>query len=473
MKSLKKFAFMILFVLVCPLFAMACGELKFDDVPYSGTSITGEEIVSDINHARTYMLDDIALRLKIETINTYTFYETEDNSITNKKIKDVIVTTLPSAKKDSDISVAMVETTRYQDGQKQYKQTSTFVRKKASGYEGYVSHCYFLAEIKVGEETISSKSRIKYESGYSEYADLFNSAFVEVKPEEIDKISKKNFEGVNYYKLESVLGGYEAVSERFEQDSNLYLNPQLFKSLSPEFDTPMPFSYVYGLNGAGYLTYAKLNYDLVNSNREKYLSVESVSKVKSYGDKVKKLTEPENADDYTVETFMTDMQMAESYVVYNNDTSENYTTTTTVAKIGSINPNYAVKVETKQGVSVTKTDYYYVAYDESSDSNYQSYKVSKTEKTYQESDYVLDLLKYDFNVGFTKVTNGVYQYGEGLSYINITMKDGEVEKLSNVTNDASFDLYVKSFGTDIESLDLVLSLNGFTLVETEGEGSGD
>ena len=149
------------------------------------------------------------------------------------------------------------------------------------------------------------------------------------------------------------------------------------------------------------------------------------------------------------------------------------TGTTTVAKIGLVNPDYAVKVETRQGVAVTKTDYYYVMYNSSSENGYQSYSVSKAEATYQESDYVLDLLRYNFNVGLTKITNGVYQYGEGLSYINISMNNGEIEKLSNVKNDSTFDLYVKNFGSDVNSLDLVLSLNGFTLVEAGEEGSGD
>lgn len=474
MKNLKKFAFVILFILVCPFFTMACGELKFEDVPYTGTSITSQEIVDNINHARTYMLDDLALKLKIETVNTYTFYEVEDGTILNKKVKDVIVTTIPSVKEEKDISVSSIEVTRFEDGKEKYRQLSTFVREKASGYDGYISNCYTLNRVKVEDgDDVVTKSRTKYESSYTEYSDLFNNAFVDVKPEEIDKITKKNFEGINYYKLESILAGYEAVSTRFEQDNNLYLNPQLFKSLSPEFDTAMPYSYVYGLNGSGYLAYAKLNYELVNAKREKYLAVESISKVKAYGNKVANLEKPADADDYTVETFITNMQSEKAYVVYNNDSADNYTTTTTVAKIGLVNPDYAVKVETRQGVAVTKTDYYYVMYNASSESKYQSYSVSKAEGTYQESDYVLDLLKYNFNVSLAKIANGVYQYGEGLSYINISMNNGEIEKLSNVTNDSTFDLYVKNFGSDVDSLDLVLSLNGFTLVEAGEEGSGD
>ena len=78
------------------------------------------------------------------------------------------------------------------------------------------------------------------------------------------------------------------------------------------------------------------------------MAVESISKVKAYGNKVANLAKPADADDYTVETFITNMQSEKAYVVYNNDSADNYTTTTTVAKIGLVNPDYAVKVETRQ-----------------------------------------------------------------------------------------------------------------------------
>ena len=92
MKNIKNILFLLIIVFVCPLFVMACGEEKYEDIPFTGSSLTGQEVVTNIDNARTYMISQLGLRAKIETTNTYTFSKTTNDDIQeNKTIKDVII----------------------------------------------------------------------------------------------------------------------------------------------------------------------------------------------------------------------------------------------------------------------------------------------------------------------------------------------------------------------------------------------
>lgn len=480
MKNIKKILFLVIIALICPIFVMACGEEKYEDIPFTSSSLTGQEVVSTVDTARTLMITGLELRTKIETVNTYKFTKTtkSDDVLENKTIKDVITTTVGNAK--SNPAVSSIEKTRYVNDKKVFKELKTFVRQTTSGNDGYISYCYTLTETYSEDGDVSVKNREEYDSGYYDFATLFNSAIVTAKANEIDVVSQKSFQGTTYYRLESKLNGYEVVSDRFEKNLNICTNPELFASLAPEYDAPMPFMYEYGINGSGYISYARVNYHVINSDREDYLSVDSVSRVVGYGDALSPLKEPSNIDDYTAETFINILNQEKSYIVYRkNGLEANEYYDTTVIKIGKTNPDYSVKVEKYVAGSVTSTMYYYVKYEESSSSNYKSYILEDypTKTIYKECDYVLDLLDYNFALSFSKenTQNGIYHFGDATTYIKVSLTNNEISKISTIKGDISLELDIHGYGKNVEPLHMPTSLNGFTFVEPEpdsGEGEG-
>ena len=79
--------------------------------------------------------------------------------------------------------------------------------------------------------------------------------------------------------------------------------------------------------------------------------------------------------------------------------------------------------------------------------------------TFKKEEKVLDLIGFDFSVPFTSKNSNVYQYGSGLSYIEITMENNEVGKITTTKNEQPVTLFVNSYGEDISSLGL-LTLEG-------------
>ena len=63
MKKFKSVFFLFIFVLVSPLFAFACGETTFDDIPYVASSKTVEEVISEVDDTRDKMINSIGLKL--------------------------------------------------------------------------------------------------------------------------------------------------------------------------------------------------------------------------------------------------------------------------------------------------------------------------------------------------------------------------------------------------------------------------
>ena len=480
MKNIKKFLFLLIIVLVCPMFVMACGEEKYEDIPFTSSSMSAQAVITNVDNARTLMITGLELRAKIETVNTYKFTKTQnsDDIAENKTIKDVITTTVGNSK--SNPAVSSVERVRYINDKKCFRELKTYVRQTESGNSGYISFCYTLTETYNDDGTVVIKNREEYDSGYYDFLKLFNDAIVSANADEINTVTQKSFQGTTYYHLESQLSGYEVVSDRFVKKANIYSNPELFASLAPEYDAPMPFMYEYGINGSGYISYARVKYDIVNSDREKYLSVDSVSRVVSYGDSLSPLSKPSNVDDYTAETFVSILNNNQSYIVYRKNGEEaNEHIDTTVIKIGNTNPNYSVKVEKYSTGTVTSTTYYYVKYDETSSTKYKSYVLTDypTQLKYEESDYVLDLVDYNFNVSYNKENsqNGVYHFGDSTTYIKVSLTDNEISKISTMKGEITLELNIQGYGKDVEPLHMPTSLNGFTFVEPEpdsGEGEG-
>ena len=204
----------------------------------------------------------------------------------------------------------------------------------------------------------------------------------------------------------------------------------------------------------------------------------------SYGDSLAALKKPSNVDDYTAETFMSTMAKENSYIVYRKQgTEENEYTDVTVIKIGKNNPNYSIKEEKYIAGTIVNTSHYFVKYDESSSTNYKSYALIDypTKLNYEENDYVLDLLNYNFYLQFNKenTKDGVYHFGDATSYIKVSLTNNEISKITTIKGDITLDLNIHGYGNNIESLHMPTSLNGFTEIipepepeENPGEGSG-
>ena len=246
MKGFKRILFLLAFIFVLPLFGMGCGELKFDDVPYLEAVYTNAEANTLIVNARKEF-KGLEINSKIQTVNTYRFYETENTNIKNKTIKDVINTYLCVSEYGQDKTVSSVETIRYVNEKKAVRELKIYVDSS-----DYLDYCYTLTEIydEDGKEVeITTRNRDKYDSGRYSYSNLFDSVFVSSQTDEIDIIYSKSFEGTTYYRFKSELDGLIVANERFEEDANIQLNPSLFVSVNPDRDTVIPFSYEYGING--------------------------------------------------------------------------------------------------------------------------------------------------------------------------------------------------------------------------------
>ena len=476
MKGLKRFIFLLAFVFVLPLFGIGCGELKFEDVPYEASSYTNAEGNTVIVTARN-QFKSLGIKSKIQTTNTYKFFATTDETVENREVKDVITTYLCVEEYGEEATVSSVETIRYINNKKNVRELKTYVDSTSD----YTDYCYTLTEFYNEDgEVISTKNRAYYDSGRYSYSNLFDSAFVSSQAEEIDNIYTKSFEGTTYYKFESKLLGLTAVNERFEKNENIEQNPSLFTSIEPNFDTVIPFCYEYGINSSGYLVHAKVNYSITNYDDEKYLTVESVSKIESYGDSIKNLEVPEDIDDYTAETLITTLNQEKSYVTYRNTIGSAYTKTI-VGKIGSDeNPDYTVKVENYQSNSVTSTNYYYVKYeitDSDSSENeptgkYQSYSLNIQEKTFTKCDYVLDLLNFDFSLEYNSTSEKdgtkTYRYGSNAGYVDIKIVSNEISSIVTETT-AQTEIFIENYGNDFvnTNLNLIESLTGYTEVVAE------
>lgn len=489
MKNIRRIVLLLLFVLVCPAFVFGCGELKFEDVPYVETELTGEEIVTTIDDARTYMISSLELKAKIETVNTYSFYKTKDDKVQNREIKDVITTTLGNAK--SNPAVTKIETVRYENGTEKFKEIKTYVRTTLTNNEGYKSFCYTYREDNVDEEKIITRNRSEYDSAYLDFSRLFDNAIVVAKAEEIDVVSSKVFEDTTYYKLEASFEGYEAIFNRFEKNTGIQNNPTLYSCLEPTRDSAMPFRYEFGINASNYISYSKLSYNIVNDNNERYLSVSSESRVNNFGDSVATLEEPADVNDYTVETFMRTLQQEKSYMVYKTNVVDTSYTKTTAIKMenppevvegeGDNNDttkkdktfDYSVKVENYNSGVSTQTDYYYIKYDTDLDSH-KVYKLDLATKTYvEDSSYYLALLNFDFELDLAEPEKAedLYTYKKSTSNIKVKVAQKEVDTISTMVATEDVILVVDGFGNDTTDLHMVESLNGFTVSQPAGEGN--
>ncbi len=460
-KKFKFVLFTLILALICPVVFFACGETLFDDVPYTSSSANLEEVVSNFNAAGEYMVNNLKLKSKFETTNTYTFYNTQTS--TAKTVKDVIITTLGSA--NDNPTLAIIDTTRFVNDIKITNTINTYVQP--TSIETETPYCYSYTKSFVGEEETYDKNRDEYNPNINSIISFYNFTIYEIKKEEVNSIQQKEFEGVTYYKLNSGLTAngeitLDAVNDRFVEETEnntLQDNPQLFKiSTKAYHDAAENFYYECAKNSSNYATYFKIHYNLKNKERETYLNVSSVTRLTQYGDKVS-LDMPEDVNEYIANSFMKTMTNSGSYISYttteqiNEDeiaTEPTTKVTWTVAKIGK---DYSVRRDEYQAGAPTNTTLFYLVY--ISDNNYNTFLINGQKKKRVETNLELLNFNFDQTIFSKNEEENTYQYGNEQNMLTITFNGNNIYSLSTYTerND-SISIYIEDYGKDFTKLPL-------------------
>lgn len=469
-KNFKFILFSLVFLFVCPFVFSACDEVKFENIPYVSSSANLEEVVRDFNSASEYMINDIGLKVNLETTNTYTYYDLATNK-TSKVIKDVIKTTLGSVKDNP--SIAVVDSTRYINNNILTNQLNTFVKTKNTTNQTAISYCYSNIKSYSEEGDTFEKDRNEYDSVTNQMITFFNSAICNINLQEVEGILQKEFEGITYYKLTSGVNTLETINDRFKEDKNLIDNPSLFSIQNKvNLDAVENFYYECAKNGSGYATYFAISYDLFNGDTEKYLSVYSVTKLLGYGDSVN-IEMPEDIDEYTANGFMKTMQKENSFVEYSRvsrDKEESLNRTVwSVAKIGN---DYSVRQEQYNEGAINTPVYYYFVYNKPND--YTGYIVNESEKRLIPTPIKLDLANFDFTLKLNTKNEDehYYQFGNDETYTTINTSNEDIYSIKTTifedNRNTELTLFIENYGSDYSTSTkrFIKSIEDYTIVAT-------
>lgn len=454
MKKFYKLALVLMFLFL-PIISFGCGELTFDDVPYEASSKPTAEVISSVDDSRNLMINYIGLKLKVKTVNTYSYMGIESVQ-EEKEVRDEVVTLL--GKTSDNPSIAQIEKTRYINDVKTSYELKTYSHQAfLNGQEESYLYTFSQQFDEEGNVTNTVFNRTTYNNTIVSFLNIYNEAVPVINSDFVDYTQHKEFEGTNYYKLNADVYGLEKLKDNFTQDNSLYESPKLFVKNSLQ-DYVFSFGCEFGLKTTenyDYITYSTLNYQIENSLRKVYLKVSSKSILETYGDALE-VKKPENVDEYTVHTFVNVMNQ-QNYITYKTSLEGNYTQVT-VAEFGK---DLSVEVkEVVAGLQDKKTNYFY-KFNEG-DSSYTCYKLNLIEQKYEESSFGLAILDFDF-VGKSfegRDTDDAnkYHFGNPKAY-TIEVAGGEIYKLIKGTDT---NLFVVDYGTDVAKLGLTSSLEGFT-----------
>lgn len=454
MKKFTKITLFLMFMFIFPAIIFACGEVSFDDIPYLASSSSTQSIITRVDETRNRMINSIQLKVKLKTTNTYKYLENSTQQA--KEVKDEIITTL--GKTSDNPSVAQIEKTRYVDNVKTWYELKTYSHTTLqNGQENSFLYTFFQTYDNEGNVVSSTFNRSTYNQTINNFVSMYNEAVPMINSSFVDSTFEKAYEGTNYYKLSSDVVGLENVKNNFNIKSGLYENPELF-SKNSLLDYVKPFTCEFGLkttDGYEYITYSTLSYKIENSFRETYLNVTSKTTLEKYGDVVE-ANVPQNIDEYTVHTFVGVMNQA-NYLTYKTSDQASYSQVT-VAEFGN---DLSVEVKDfEPGLSEVKTNYFY-KYDQENQT-YICYKLNLSNQTYEEANYDLAILNFDFSKQYNGKVEENYQFGAQGAYINIQVANGEVSKVNTRVSGTDINLFVVDYGTDIAKLGLTSSLQNFT-----------
>lgn len=488
MKKFKFLYFIFVLVLCSSLFFIGCGEVGFDDVPYTRTTEEISSVIEKIRDAKNTMLVGENLKMKYETVNTYTFFREED-----KIVKDIVqdkYTTSIGVKDEKGYVISSITMTRKVNKKDIFTSKQTYVSKYEKNEEKY-SYLYLSDKYVMEEETLEEateyKDRTNFNSNYINSLKLFNEAVVEVNENEVDAVSQKTYNGVTYYRLDGLLGGLEAFGDRFVEDKYIVENPNLYTCLDPAYDSILSMSYEYGINSSKYLTYVRLKYEIARNNadtevyNERYLKVESVTRLVGYGHTLQSETIPEGAEDYTAQSIINALSFTDFQLIYKDSESDSY------SKVNLIKNNILDEDDVQNNENI-ETIYNLIidqVGEENSTKKYfiddenNAYLVDEILRKYQKVESPIDVTDFDFSTAVfenkevdEKENIITYNYrldGSNEKLLKVIVKDNEIYKLIINKNSVTKDYYIVNYKNNIENIPIINSLNGLEEVKTEVE----
>ncbi len=478
MKILKRIFICCLALFFVPMF-FACNEKSFDDVAYTDSSVSKSEVVKKADDSIT-KLSNNEISVRIKTTNTFTFNKTTDEQFDKKVVKDSYDATI--GKTQEGVFVATITKTRVVDNKKTYTTKTTYVDNEETNF------CYEYVEtfgtdsknkvVSTGVEY----SRKTYQANLIKFSYLFKQVMPIQSQGVFASVQEKSFDSTKYYKLFAGINGednsYETLNDSFASKADIFDDPQMFCVKDRGSNYVIPFVCEYGfseINGDDTVVYSTISYSVqTQGNYENYLTVYSSSKVEDYGTKVK-IEEMNDKDVYTANTFVNTMQNNLSYLSYDKEEKK---INVLQLKKQYVNENVA------DGEETTVIDYFdYAVKLEASGTNHYYFKFNTTNQTYDcyrvtdltnkkcvlDNSFSLDFLKFNFLVKYNskkeisaqEETKYYYQFGDENSYINVTMREGEVYEVENKAGDVLQNI---NFGTNGHNMGFVENFDEYQIV---------
>ncbi len=264
----KKIFACLLITLVSVFSFTGCGELSFKQTPYGKSDKKDSEIVVFYNAAHAgnkqlkakYVVNSTLVtgNTTIKTKYQYILGNIGDKAYC-KIVEDVY---------ENDVYKSMIETIYYQ--------TTTDTGTPKNGIKGVTS-----IDIATGT-TIKTKCAVETTNIIR---DTVNFLFPTLYAESFEKTGHKEYNKQHYYKI---ILTKESVNED-------YIEPEI---AVPENTYCTLYSYAFGVNRKGYISYFTLDYELQDNSREVVSTYTSLIELKEYGDEMY-IGEPPVFDDYT------------------------------------------------------------------------------------------------------------------------------------------------------------------------------
>ena len=468
MKKYKTLFFLLIFVFVLPIFNFGCGEVAFEDVPYSLSSLTSSEIVEKVDTSKSQAIST-EIKMKLNTKISFNFFGVRDESIRDREIKKEVVSYLG---KDRDANIFSQTEKTFVDGDLCSTVEKTYEKGEQNSTNNI--YCYTLSKEIASDDvevvTDFSRSKMDY-TATTTLTNLYTSVINKISGEEFDSVYQKTFEDVTYYKMYADVNG---IKNKFSLNENIYNTPQLFEKKEKN-DYIMSCSCEIGFkesSGSTYVSYFTINYSVYNTNREKYLEVKTKTVLDDYGDKVSVKEIGESKGEYIANGFVMQMNKNNSFCVYNriiNDVAE-VDKTYSVLKIEKQDENddtqtyfeYAIKIVT------TRDKYYYLKRTTEEDATvYKMYEIDEENRKLREVDDVNidEFLSFNFSLKYEGVAEGNdkhYKFGVNTSntaIMKVYVNDDKVSVLKN----ASAELQIQRSGIFNDDLDVIYNIDNYQI----------
>ncbi len=263
MKKIFRNLIVSIFLVIFVVGLFACGEKTFDDVPWGSTTLTSSEIITSLSDAKTTM-ESSRLQTRYKAITTYDFFDTGD--FTKKQVREESVFSLQFNSKDTN---SIIETSKYIDDILQEKVTEIYVAN------GAVSTVYKTTITYAdGVELQTSKTT----SNASNPPQNIYTKFILIQKDALSSVLYKEFEDVNYYRLTANSSECNTLVAKFEEASDLQINPRMSALNNKLTDLLMDYNVEYGISNKNYITHFALSYRLENNQKASQNSFETFLK---------------------------------------------------------------------------------------------------------------------------------------------------------------------------------------------------